>query len=215
MHIYAFGSICRGDVDRESDVDLLAIVSKTDNRFDPSKFSIYSYAKIAKMWNEGNPFAWHLHLESRLLFASDGMDTIRELARPAPYERYVTDCEKFREVFEQAAESLKSGPGSRVFDLSSAFVGLRNIATCFSLGVRGVPNFSRNVARQMGTESVPISEGAYCTLERARILCTRSSGPDITREEAEMASKELPKVSEWMTDLVRKAKEHDRIQQPS
>ena len=62
MYIYAFGSLCRGQVDLESDVDLLAIVDGHDDRFDPSKFSIYSYNRVREIWQEGNPFAWHLSL---------------------------------------------------------------------------------------------------------------------------------------------------------
>lgn len=65
MHIYAFGSICRGDVSPASDVDLLAIVDGYDERFSLDDYSIYSYDRIWEIWNEGNPFAWHLALESK------------------------------------------------------------------------------------------------------------------------------------------------------
>lgn len=66
MHIYVFGSTCRGDILPSSDVDLLAIVDGYDSRFDPNIYSIYSYQRIKEIWDEGNPFAWHLSLESRL-----------------------------------------------------------------------------------------------------------------------------------------------------
>ena len=46
VHIYAFGSVCRGDLSIGSDVDLLALVSGLDARFDPDMFSIYSYKRI-------------------------------------------------------------------------------------------------------------------------------------------------------------------------
>lgn len=36
MHIYAFGSICRGEVDASSDIDMLAIVNGHDARFRPT-----------------------------------------------------------------------------------------------------------------------------------------------------------------------------------
>jgi predicted nucleotidyltransferase len=67
MHIYAFGSLCRGEVSRNSDVDLLALVDGFDERFNPEIYSIYSYRRIEELWREGNPFAWHLSLESRLV----------------------------------------------------------------------------------------------------------------------------------------------------
>lgn len=36
MHIYAFGSICRGEIDKNSDIDLLAIVDGFDARLWPA-----------------------------------------------------------------------------------------------------------------------------------------------------------------------------------
>ena len=50
MHIYAFGSMCRGDISIGSDIDLLALVEKHDPRLDPGKFSIYSYKRIGELW---------------------------------------------------------------------------------------------------------------------------------------------------------------------
>ena len=79
LHIYAFGSICRGDVAPDSDIDLLAITSGGSNELSRSMFSIYSHSKIEKIWNEGNPFAWHLHQESKLLHSSDSSDFIFDL----------------------------------------------------------------------------------------------------------------------------------------
>ena len=102
MHIYAFGSVCRGDVTRESDVDLLALVDGADSQFDPEKFSIYTYHSITKLWRTGNPFAWHLALESKLLYASDGKDHIYELGRPQPYRSIFEDCSKFRALTSEA-----------------------------------------------------------------------------------------------------------------
>ena len=67
MHVYAFGSICRGDVSLTSDIDLLAVVDGYDPRFDPNVFSIYSYNRIEELWAEGNPFAWHLAKESKVV----------------------------------------------------------------------------------------------------------------------------------------------------
>ena len=118
MHIYAFGSVCRGDVDPDSDIDLLALVGSFDDRFDPAKYSIYSYTKMNTLWQRGSPFAWHLQLESRLLFSSDGTDVLKSYGLPATYANYLADCEKFAEVFEQAWASMRCGKASRVLDIS-------------------------------------------------------------------------------------------------
>jgi hypothetical protein len=213
MHIYAFGSLCRGDVDVNSDVDLLALVDGYDPRFDPSKYSIYSYEKMQKLWLRGSPFAWHLSLEGRLLFSSDGSNALELFGAPALYRDYVLDCKKFFSVFLEAQSSLRESESTRVFDLSSIFLGIRNICTCFSLGVLHKQNVSRNVALEIGELSVPLAAEAYRILERSRILCTRSIGSNIETTEAEFVLGQLSEVENWMKDIVRRAKLYERIQQ--
>lgn len=108
MHIYAFGSLCRGDVASNSDIDLLAIVDRLDLRFDPELFSIYSYSRINELWEEGNPFAWHLALESSLIFSSTQENYIKQLGNPKNYRNCISDCEKFLALFQEAYISLKT-----------------------------------------------------------------------------------------------------------
>jgi hypothetical protein len=205
MHIYAFGSLCRGEVSLESDVDLLALVDGHDKRFDPNKYSIYSYGKMSSLWSNGSPFAWHLALESRLLFAFDGVDYLSSLGQPAPYRQYREDCEKFLGVFLAARLSLAESETSSVFDLSTVFLSIRNLATCFSLGVLGRPNFSRHSALALDEEcALRISPDCYRILERSRILCTRSSGADISSRETSGALTEFGLICEWMSILVEK-----------
>ena len=117
MHIYAFGSICRGDVAVDSDIDLLAIVRGLDERFDPSKFSIYSYIRMSELWKIGSAFAWHLHYESRLIFSEDGLDNLAERGLPNPYRRGALDCLRFKNVFENSYKALKQDTVSAVFEL--------------------------------------------------------------------------------------------------
>lgn len=213
MHIYAFGSICRGEVELDSDIDLLALVAAHDGRLSPLKYSIYSYAKIKHLWYNGNPFAWHLALESRLLFASDNIDFLGTLGMPSKYSRCCQDCEKFFEVFRDARGSLSEGLASWIFDLSSVFLSIRNISTCFSLGVLDRPNFSRHSALSLeGEYQLPISSDCYKVLERSRILCTRGQGFGIDDEEMAAAISELDAVAGWMKKLVEGARENARIQ---
>src|SRR6266404_4308825 len=112
MHVYAFGSVCRGEIDPQSDIDLLALVESFDSRFDPTAFSIYSYVHIGELWREGNPFAWHLALESRLLYADNEIDFVSELGRPAPYRSCRADCEKFRSLFAEAVTGMARSTAS-------------------------------------------------------------------------------------------------------
>jgi hypothetical protein len=212
MHIYAFGSVCRGDVSAGSDVDLLAIVEIDVSRFDPEIYSIYSYMRIQELWEEGNPFAWHLSLESRLLFSSDDVDYLKILGNPNPYKNCVQDCEKFVALFHQAYNSLVGMRPSAIFDLSTIFLSIRNLASCFSLGVKNRPDFSRNSALNLGHHSLHISRSTYDVLESARLLCTRGYGPTIMTEEIKATVLRLEEVAEWMEELVDEARNYARIQ---
>lgn len=206
MHIYAFGSICRGDVSLTSDVDLLAIVDGHDARFDPNQYSIYSYGRILELWTEGNPFAWHLSLEAKLLFSSDRYDYLDSLGHPKPYRKHVEDCEKFFALLREARASIAHGNDSRVFDLSTAFLAIRNFATCYSLGHLKVPDFSRNSALRLGVDSLAIPLQAYATLERARILSTRAVGAPLTETEGQLAQDQLHEVEKWMSCLFKRVR---------
>lgn len=212
MHIYVFGSICRGDLREGSDIDLLALVDGYDSRFDPDTFSVYSYSRIGDLWAEGNPFAWHLFLESRLVFASNQRDFLKALGSPEEYVNCVRDCEKFYFVFEEARESILSHAKSRVFELSTIFLSIRNIATCFSLGTGTKPDFSRHSAQHLGTNSIRLPSNVYSVLEQARILSTRGKGQNITDEEVDLVLNALQNVKEWMEHLVIEARAHERIQ---
>jgi hypothetical protein len=213
MHLYAFGSVCRGEIDPDSDVDLLALVSGHDKRLDPAKYSIYSYNTMKSMWQKGNPFAWHLSLESRLLYSEDDCDFLESLGRPAPYSGCQADCRKFYGVYLEAFSSLDRDMSSTVFDLSALFLSIRNIATCFALGVLGQTLFSRHAALKLPSEfTVPISGDCYRILERARILCTRSMGTDIRTQEVQLVRSECESINRWMKTLTEKAEIHGRIQ---
>lgn len=202
MHVYAFGSVCRGEIDPQSDVDLLALVKSFDARFDPAIFSIYSYERAGELWREGNPFAWHLALESRLLYADDDIDFLNKLGTPAPYRSCRNDCVKFRSLFADARTGMSRSTGSHVFELSTVFLAVRNIATCFSLGGCGTPVFGRHAALQLGNWSAPIKKPGYDVLVRARCLSTRGVGDSLTRLEIERATEELDGIGNWMDELI-------------
>ena len=213
MHIYAFGSICRGEISFDSDVDLLALADDVNWNLDPDKFSIYTYDKIVSLWSLGNPFAWHLATESKMLYASDKQDYLHSLGSPAPYKRTYEDCKKFQEVFLSAQCSLEDSKSSTVFDLSTVFISVRNLAICFALGVLGRPNFSRHAALSLeGEFSLNLSPRTYKVLERARILCSRGVGANIVHQEAQGAIEEFWIISEWMDKIIERVREHERVQ---
>ena len=206
-HIYAFGSICRGDIEHGSDIDLLVLLDCIDTRFDSHKFSIYSYNRINQLWEEGNPFAWHLHLESSIIYGSDTTDYLRLLGAPAEYMQCHNDCTKFYILMQEAMASLKCSDASKTFDLSTIFLGMRNIASCFSLGYLHTPVFTRNSAIQIGRHSINIDANVYKTLENARILSTRGIGASIDEHSISSVIDSLPYIEEWALKIVKISEE--------
>lgn len=201
LHVYAFGSLTRGDIEVNSDIDLLAVTTGRNSSLNPATFSIYSHRRLKEIWLAGNPFAWHLHLEAKPVFFSDGNDFVDDLGSPAKYQEQVNDCIKFLNLFRSAMKSLELNSKSSVFDLSSAFLGLRNFSSCYLLG-QGRPNFSRNVALELMGDSPPISIEDYRILERSRVLCTRGLGQHVTKGEAGKAVSSLKDLEKWMQNLL-------------
>lgn len=199
-HIYAFGSVCRGEVDSSSDIDLLACLSEPRQEYDPEKFSIYSHDRIRELWIEGNPFSWHLHLESKLLYSSDGSNFLSNLGEPAKYSNALEDCKKFNMLFLESYRALMKSSISSVFHLSCMFLATRNFATCYSLGV-GRPNFSRLSPLQLD-RNLSIAHEDFDVYVRARILSTRGYGSAISSTEVTQAKRVAPDIMRWMEDLL-------------
>ncbi len=206
MHIYAFGSVCRGEVDLSSDIDMLALVNGHDDRFNPKDYSIYSYLRIGELWKQGNPFAWHLFLESKLIYSSDGSDYLRNIGEPSAYKSGIADCEKFYKIFLFAKNSIERSDLTEIFDLASVFLAIRNFATCYSLHIDVAPDFSRNSARNIGIHSIPIDNSTYELFERARVLFVRGVGELLNSHEISKAKIALNKIEFWMINKIKTIK---------
>lgn len=199
-HFYAFGSICRGEVDRSSDIDLLACVSSSSDSIDPEKFSIYSYDRLRQLWQQGNPFAWHLHLESKLIYSSDGDDFIALLGAPSPYTKGAADCAQFSRLFAESLDQLSDSMNSATFLASCMFLATRNFATCYSLH-SGKPIFSRN-SPLLIARPLCIEKSIFDVLSRARVLSTRGFGDTLDIADIMSVLNAAPAISEWMSILL-------------
>ncbi len=205
MYIYAFGSVCRGEIDKDSDIDLLAIIKEQNsNSFDTQKFSIYTEERLIELWNEGNPFAWHLFLESKLIYSETGVDFIQKLGKPCSYKNLVNDLEKFYSLYNSAVLSLKESNSSYIFDLSMIFLAMRNFASCYSLGVLNESLFSRNSAIILKSDRLNITAESFLILKRARIISTRGVGELINESELKKVLSEIKKITKWFDSLIKK-----------
>jgi hypothetical protein len=206
LHIYAFGSTCRGEIDLNSDIDLLAIVDNFDDRFDPNIYSIYSYKRISEIWYEGNPFAWHLHTESKLIFAYNNTDYLKTLGAPSEYINCKTDCIKFYNLFIDSYSSIIENYKSYIFDLSTMFLAIRNFSTCYSLGMNKICNFTRNSALNLNEKSLNVSSAVYQSLLESRILSIRGKGVSVDRKFVENNQQDFDMIKNWMNNLLKEVK---------
>lgn len=199
MHIYAFGSLCRGEVDLGSDIDMLACVERSDLPLDKEKFSIYKYSRIEELWVEGSPFAWHLHLESKMIYSSNNKDFIMALGIPYPYIKATEDCAKFFKLFIDSYEALIHSKNSRIFNLSCMFLAARNFATCYSLG-KGQPVFSRK-SPFLIDDKLEIDDDVFNYFVQARILSTRGYGSMLNEKQMDDAINSAENIFNWMSRL--------------
>ena len=153
------------------------------------------------MWEEGNPFAWHLHFEAKLIHTSDGHDFLKEIGTPKSYTKPAEDCIKFYKLYKNSLPGIKKQTNI-VFELSNIFLAIRNFATCYLLG-KSIFNFSRKSALQIDYYPLEISDESFNTLERARIICTRGKGNTITPKEINHVYEELHIIDNWMNKLLR------------
>ncbi len=200
-HVYAFGSVCRSDFERRSDIDMLAITDTASERFDPLDFSVYPYEAIRKMWKQGSPFAWHLATESRLVYAGDQQCFLSSLGQPSAYLEAKKDCEAFRLIASDATSRLVSGSSSDAFELSLMYLSARNFATCYALGCLGKHFFGPSSAYKLGVKSLPLGVKYYETLRRCRLLSTRGIGSIVEGQELRDCIDRLQIITDWMSTL--------------
>lgn len=204
MNIYVYGSVSRGDFVPGSDVDLLAVLDDPSKILDSAIYSVYATSQLEYMWAEGNPFAWHLAIESKLIYAENNSDVIGRLDQPAPYANWERDSKKFYELFVEATAVLAARRDTTVFELSTVFLAIRNFAICYSLHAGDSPVFSRRAYEKLGPASLSLDPYASAVLEGARILSTRGFGTRPTESDVLHVLPQLSTVERWMCDLTEK-----------
>lgn len=210
-YIYAFGSICRGELDSSSDIDILVVNDIGYSKNQKSNYSYYRKDTIKNLWNEGNPFAWHLHKESKIIYSQLGDNFLQDLGTPNKYNRLIQDLNNLKEIFEDAKDSVLQNMKSVEFDLSTIFLVIRNVATCFELGVNQKFCFSRDSALQISTNKLEIEANAYQTLRKCRILSTRGIGESLTSKQLEEAIVSIPEIENWIKNILINSKQYESV----
>lgn len=201
MHIYAFGSVCRGEISQDSDVDLLVLTNKDEKKFLHDTYSVYTYKRIHELWLEGSPFAWHLHHESRIVFSDDNEDYLKKIGAPSKYKNFDNDFAKFHTLMVDAINRVNQGTNSVVFEISNIFLAIRNISICYSIDNFEKPIFSRHAAIMLSERSLKLPQEVYHIFERARILSTRGIGDNLLENEVSLARSYFNSIQQWAMRL--------------
>lgn len=200
-NVYIFGSVVRGEIDQYSDVDLLIVSDESMQNIDPNKYSIYTPKRIKQLYAEGNPFAWHLYYESKLVFSS-GQDFLLSLGRPANYTNCKSDLLKFKKLFEDSRASINKDDFSIIFDLAMIFLAIRNFATCYSLGSYEKPIFSRATFEKLHDYPLKLDDEIKELLMMSRISSTRGIEYSIENKSLSLLKLSLDKIENWFNEIL-------------
>ncbi len=200
-HIYIFGSVVRGEIDQYSDIDLLLISDESIKNVDPNKYSIYSPERIKELYAEGNPFAWHLYFESKLVFTS-GEDFLFGLGVPAKYTNCKSDLLKFKKLYDDSIASINENEFSLVFDLAMIFLAIRNFATCYTLGNYEKPIFSRMAFEKLHDYPLVLEEEIKELLMMSRISSTRGIEFLIENKSLSLLKLNLDRIENWFNEIL-------------
>jgi len=204
MWIYVFGSLARGEIDIDSDVDTLCIYNNHEKSLVPKKMQCYSKAHLKEIFDHGELFAHHLYLESKLIHSSDGVDIIRKTGKPAPYKNWEDDFKAFIEVAIFSINEILT-KGQTVFRKGLLYMSLRDIAMIYSQIKMNTPNFSKYSPYQTDI-SLDVDTDYYEALRMCRISSTRGISDEIIY-------RELPEscfinIEKWIIKLQEWSKPH-------
>lgn len=200
-NIYVFGSVVRGEIDQYSDVDLLLVTDEKIEDIDPNKYSIYTPQRIQQMYKEGNPFAWHLHYESKLVY-TDHINFLEDLKCPEPYKNGKEDLIKFQKLFVDSLKSIEEDQFSLTFDLAMIFLAIRNFATCYSLACYDRPIFSRTSFEKLTDFPLVLDDKVKNVLMRSRINSTRGINYNIQELELSLLLNQVEEIKEWFNKII-------------
>jgi predicted nucleotidyltransferase len=185
VSLRVFGSFCRGDNDRLSDIDVLVVhANKPEDSLrgylratlkaafrNNVDLAEYSAGRLKDMFAAGHLFTWHLQSESASLLAPPDK-FFESLGSPAPYRNAIRDAYQFLDLLETISIQLSRSGSSPIYEAGLLYLASRNVGICASSRVCRLPNFSRYAAKavceQIGVP-FPLSAADYNTLIDCRL----------------------------------------------
>lgn len=212
--IYIFGSVCRGEPDSGSDVDVLVVSdSARDRRNLPPAWSCYSRQRLRVLFGRGTLFAWHLYLDSVQLWPRGVEGFLRKIGPPKPYLGARREIADLQRILLGASKELVGGTLSPVYEFGLLALACRDAAMAAFLPQVGRFDFSRDAPFHLPA-SFPLSKSQFDYLLKCRRASTR--GGDIHRRshvESEILVR-LPQLNAWCATLLNDVR-HEQLSSQS
>lgn len=203
---YVFGSVCRGEPDFGSDVDILVVEDSTARRAQhPPHWSVYSRRRLRALYSRGTLFAWHLHLEAVQLWPRGSPGFLKQIGPPRKYTGAAREAAGLVKIMQGACDELRRGTKSPVYELGLLALAARDLAMAAAPSLEGRFNFSRHAPVQ-GRTAFPLTKHAFDYLLACRRASTRET--DFARNlkiEAQIC-RQLPAFQTWAINLQRRLK---------
>jgi hypothetical protein len=170
--LYIFGSAVRGEVAKNSDIDVLVITDHADKKsMFPESWSVYSKKSIEIFFSEGKLFAWHLYLDAKCIHCSESTTFLNKLGEPSRYKDILDDFCSLSDLLDSSFDEMKSTQ-SEVFEIGIIYTALRDIAMVASTALSNRPCFSRYSPYRLSVK-FPIPQDLYELMIEARLTSTR------------------------------------------
>jgi len=185
--IYIFGSITRGEVNPNSDTDVLVIpLGDQARQVYPSNWSYYTEETLRKMHKDGRLFSWHLYLDSTCVHTHRETPLLVEMGPPNSYSTALEDIGDLKALLDQSIQCLHDNTPNQIYEIGLIHTCLRDIAMSASWWFYERPCFSIYAPYQIDNP-LPLDREIYRKAISARHNSTRgiNSGYDwklVTKE---------------------------------
>lgn len=171
---YVFGSVCRGEPDPGSDVDVLVISDQPGAARElPTAWSIYSTKRLRQLFARGTLFAWHLYLEAVPIWPRGEPGFLKRIGPPAAYAGAKREISDLQKILRSAVTEIEHGTPSPVYEFGLIALACRDTAMAASPVLAGHFDFSRHAPLALSAARFPLTQRQFDYLLACRRATTR------------------------------------------
>lgn len=199
-----FGSVARGDADRQSDIDICAFVRADSyeelvqikrsiaraKKIPNDSVTIFNLHTLRAMCQKGSLLLWHIRLEGRILF--DPNDVLKSaLEDLVSFQGYEEEISIYRELLDDVKSTALENEILVQLDLHILFLVIRNVSILLTYK-HGRPTFGRRSAYENAYEQysgLPLEGQVFEDLQKWHLLYKRGIQSDSLLPDARTCKK--------------------------